>query len=371
MSYETGTYSDMHDLLSKIRDFLNTNGWTINSFVADASGYQSYAGLDYTGAKRLHVQKTAGDGTVMYFNLKAVTSGIIFSEHVATTSKLYYGGKTRYYSEIRGIGINGSTGYSAEANWDKQPGYPNSGTGTDAIGACITEVPSSGSWSYFIFQNGDSVVVVAEIDAGRYAYLGFGCLTKSCTYTGGQYYAASINSYQPSYAAIYYGYNERPPSKSAFFANLITTYPQNFGLYLNIESDAGWRHCGKEDNVTPDDSEHSFYIHLGGQSPYAKDETIFIVNFNNLVFSRSPNHFNGASILAPVYVFSKRENLRYAYMGYPEGVRIINTNNHNSGDEFTLGSDTWKVFDAYAATDELSNITNLNPDIGFAFLKTT
>jgi hypothetical protein len=365
MAYESGTYTDMHDLLSKINTFLLANGWSVNSYIAEASGYESWGDLDYTGAKRLHVQKTAGDGTVMYFNFKAVTSGIIFREHYAVESKSY----GRYNSEVRGIGINGSTGYSGGSNWDEQPGGPTSGSGTDGIGACITEIPTSGTNNYYIFQNGDVVVVAAEISTGRYMYLSFGCMTKSGAYTGGQFYAASVNSYYPSIYFMYLSGTDRYEYRTQFFANVVSTYNQAFGVYLNVESDAGWRHCGREDCATPDTSEHSFYVYLGGQAPYTKAGNQWRANVNNFIYARGPNHFNGVAVLAPIYTFCKRANLRYAYLGYPEGVRCINITEYNPGDEIIIGSDTWTVLPAFAKTDEDSGVDHLNAEVGFAFLK--
>lgn len=366
MAYTSGTYSDMHDLLSKMNTFLAANGWAVNSYILDESGYESWTGLDYTGAKRLHIQKTAaGDGTVMYFNFKAVTSGIIFGEHY--DSEGYY--KERYHSEIRGIGMNGSTGYDVGEAWDEQTGGPVSGTTTDGIGAAITEVPIVGSNNYYIFQNGDATVVVAEISSGRFMYLSFGCLTKSCVYTGGQFYSSSMNSYFTSYYFRYLSSTERYQLRTQFLANVMATHYQAAGVYLNIDSDADWRHCGREDCTGSDTSEHSFDIHFGGQAPYAALDENYCINFNNFIYDRNPNHFNGVSVLAPVYTFCRRSNSRWSYLGYPEGIRAVNMNNYNTADEIIIGSDTWKIFPAYGKTDEDATVTNLNASVGFAFLK--
>lgn len=369
MIYQSGTYTDMHDLLGTVKTFLQTNGWTINKWELDEQGYRSWEGLDYTGAMRLHIQKTASDSTVMYFNFKSVKRGVIFEDYKDYTSSI----NERYYSEIRGIGINGSTGYSAGNSWDKQPGYPVSKGTSKSIGACITEVPVSGTNNYYIFHYTDSCVIVTQIGANRFMYLAFGLLEKSGVYTEGQFYAGSVESYQPSYQYWYESSNRRNVWRAAFLGNVVDGYSNvdsTFAIYLNIDGSAAWRHNGQEGNG---DTLVVNSLQTGVQVPYSgiggSGYPRYTVNLNEFIYSRSPNHFNGVSILAPAYIFVKRATERYTYIGRPEGVRVINRSLYNSGAEFSIGTDTWKVFPAFDIADELSTIINFLPHIGFAFLK--
>lgn len=371
MIYQSGTYSSMHDLLGTIKTFLQTNGWAINKWELDEQGYQSYTGLDYTGAMRLHVQKTASDSTVMYFNFKSVKRGIIFGDHYATTSQI----NGRYYSEIRGIGINGSTGYNAGESWDEQPGYPVSKGTSKSIGACITELPGSGgTYSYYIFQSTDSCIIVVQIGDNRFVYLAFGLLEKSGTYIGGQFYSGSLESYQPSYRYWYESTNRRDPWRAAFLGNIVDGYcykASTFAVYLNVDGSAAWRHNAKEGS---DDSTTIANLQTGVQVPYSRTDDsgvykTYAVNLNEFIYDRSPSHFNNVSILAPVYIFVRRATERYTYIGRPEGVRILNRSPYTSGAEFSIVSDTWKVFPAFDIEDESSGIINFSPHVGFAFLK--
>jgi len=371
MIYQSGTYSSMHDLLGTLKTFLQTNGWTINKWELDEQGYWSRTGINYTGAMRLHIQKTASDSTVMYFNFKSVTRGIIFGDNLDSGSVI----NGRYYSELRGIGINGSTGYNSGESWDEQPGYPvNKGT-SESIGACITEVPSGESRNYYIFSHTDSCTIVVQIDDNRFAYLAFGLLTKSGVYTGGQFYAGSVESYQPSYEYWYEAGNRRRPWRSAFLANALNNYSYNestLAVYLDVDGSAAWRHNGREGSS---DSSTEAGLQTGAQAVYTRtdDPTTtyrrYAINLNELIYARNPNHFNGVSILAPVYIFVVRATGRYTYIGIPKGIRIINRSPYNSGDEFSLGSDTWKVFPGFDIADEIPTILNMSPYVGFALLK--
>lgn len=373
MIYQTGTYTSMHDLLGTIKTFLETNGWTINKWELNEQGYESWTGLDYTGAMRLHIQKTASDSTVMYFNFKSVKRGVIFGDRFAAS--IING---RYYSEIRGIGINGSTGYDSGESWDEQPGYPVSKGTAKSIGACITEVPIDAGRNYYIFQSTDSCIIVVQIGDNRFQYLAFGLLTKSGVYTGGQFYAGSIESYQPSYN-YWYAWesgDRRHVWRSAFLANIVNGYnydESTFAVYLDVDSSASWRHNGQEGS---DDTSLIAGLQTGVQVPYSRidDPTVIYqrnaISFNEFIYNRSPNHFNGVSILAPAYIFVRRTTERYTYIGRPEGIRVINRSLYNSGAEFSIGSDTWKVFPAFDIADERGDaIINFSPYIGFALLK--
>lgn len=373
MAYESGTFNSIKNLLEKIRAFLGSNGWTENLWADDTSGYQTFSGLDYTDGKRLHVKKQAADSTWMYFNFRCVKKGMIFGNASSVGSKM----NDRYYGELRGIGINGSTGYDVGEKWDEQPGAPIAGvlSPPNSIGGGMHEIPDSGTNNYYIFQNGDTVIVMAEIYSGCFMYLGFGCLAKSGVYTGGQFYSASMDSYMPSYI-FHFGYSgtARNKKRTQFLGcNWVSNFAGSGGIYLDIDGDADWRHSGNEGNQT---TEKGKYIHFAGHCPYGDldddgfdEEDAF--EFNSRVYSHCPNHFNGVAVLSPLYVFCKRATDRWSYIGRAEGVRVMNVSLYNFGDEMTIESDTWKIFPAYAKIDERAEITNLLGQVGFGFRKVT
>ena len=378
MIYQTGVYTSMHDLLGIIKSFLETNSWVINKWESDEQGYYD-VGMDYTGAKRLHVKKQAADGTWMYFNLKSVKRGLIFGDYYGTGPSV----NGRLFSEIRGIGINGSTGYDAGEKWDEQPGYPVSKGTTKSIGACITELPIDSGYSYHIFYQTDFFTIAVQIGDNRFMFLSFGLLTKSGVYTGGQFYSGSLETYFASYN-YWYAFDtgsRRREWRSAFLGNAASAYAAGIGIhnstlavYLEVDSVNAWRHNAKEGSG---DSVLIPNLQTGVQVPYSRADDVgvyprYAINFNMITYDRSPNHFNGVSILSPAYIFVRRATERYSLLGRPEGIRVINRSPYNAGDEFSLGDDTWKVFPAFDIADERGTaIINFSSHIGFALLKAT
>jgi len=358
MAYQASTFTGMHDLLDKIRIFLLSNGWAVNLWNDDTSGFLSPTGVDYTNGKRLHIQKTANDGTVMYFNFRSVTRGYIF-ENVDTNLNIING---RYYGELRGIAINGSTGFNAGSSWSYQPGAPV-GASNKSCGGCITELPISGTNNYFIFQNGDVVTVIVEIDTEIYMMLSFGCLQKSGTWTGGQFYSASCCSYQPSYLYWSISGTIRHEFKTQCFAYNLYNYGSS-AVYLNLDGIASWRFSGYAGSLT---SGYAQKINFGGQAPYSPLTGKCGNHLSNFAYTRCPNDFNGLSVMIPLYVFCEKANSRWTFLGTLQDIRAISMSNYTSAQEFTIEADTWKVFPAHRK--EESGITNLNGNVGFAFKK--
>lgn len=358
MAYQASTFTGIHDLLDKIKIFLSSNGWTVNLWDDDITGYYSPSGVDYTNGKRLHIQKTADDGTVMYFNFRSVTRGFVFEDYYQNTPQI----NGRYYSEIRGIAINGSTGFNAGNSWGYQPGAPV-GSSSKSCGGCITELPTSGTNNYFIFQNGDTVTVIVEIDTEVYMMLSFGCLQKSGTWTGGQFYTTSCCSYHPSYFYWYISGTTRHEFKIQHLAYNLYNYGSS-AVYLNLDSVAAWRFSGYPGSYI---SGYAQKINLGGQAPYVSLTGRCGNHLSCFALTRCPNDFNGLSVMIPLYVFCLKANSRWTFLGTLQDVRAISMSNYTSAQEFTIEADTWKVFPAHRK--EEPGITNLNGNVGLAFKK--
>lgn len=360
MAYQNGTYSSMHNLLDTVKGFLLNNGWTINLWANDVSEIWSRAEFDYSGGKRLHVQKTAVDGTVMYFNFRSVTRGVVFKNYGSQTSLV----NGRLYNEQRGIGINGSTGYDGGQTWSEQPGFPKT-TGGLSVGGLITEIPASGSNNYWIFQNGDIVTLIVEIDTGVYGWISFGCLQKSGNWTGGQFYTASVSNYNTSYVYWSLSFGTRQVGRSIYFAKVYSTDGSG-AVYLTLDTVAAWRFAHSPGN---DNHVYKDKINFGAQGPYAGLTDYQSLHFSAFANTRTPNAFNGLTVMIPLYVFVKNANNRWSFLGTPESLRAVSLSNYSPADEITYEGDIWKLFPAHRK--EESGTTNLNGNVGFALKKIT
>lgn len=350
MAYETGTSTGPADLLDKLRLFLVANGWTVNKWDDDDSKYRTWSGLDGDG-KRLHVQKTATDSTVMYFNLRSTVRGIPFEDHQSSTSQ--YGGK--YRAEVTGLCLYGSTGYDGGETWDYQPG----GTlnGSNSWGVVMTELSTTAIPAYYFFQDGDTVIVVVEYTAGKYQWFCFGCLEKQGTYTGGQFFSGSLGSYEPSYQIL----NTSPTDQTMFMTvNYDSSTDGNGAVYLDVDSVAGWRASGYLGGSGSGTGYRSIILPGLRSNDGSKTGTNTANNsLTGFFHSRSPNHYNGLAPFAPCYVLVKRSNNNFSLLGWPKSIRVINNLNYDPADEITLASDTWMIFPEHSKADA-------DPNVGFA-----
>ena len=339
MAYQTGTSTGPDDLLDKLRIWLLAAGWTVNLWDDDNSTYRTWTGLVGTG-KRLHVQKTAGDSTVMYFNLRSVNRGVVFGDHYGTSNQ--YGGK--YYSEITGLALNGSTGYNVANTWDKQPGYMQSTGGS--WGVAITELSLSAIPAYYFFQDGDTVIVCVEYQSGKFQWLAFGLLEKQGAITGGQFLSGSLNGYNPSYQLLY-----ASSGQTKFFCRNRSGSSFDYGngaVYFNADSVAAWRANGA---LGSKDEGYYYYLHFPGLEPNAGYTAGDWNTLNSFFISRAPNHYNALAPMVPIYVLSKRANGNYSLLGWPKSIRMLNGYYYNPAEEYTLGSDVWMIFPEHSKTD--------------------
>jgi hypothetical protein len=354
MAYSSGTSTGPADLLDKLRLFLIANGWTVNKWDDDDTRYPtpSGAGLDGDG-KRLHVQKTAADSTVMYFNLRSTVRGIPFGDR--GTSGTLYAGKFR--AEVTGLCLYGSTGYDGGLVWDLQPG----GTLNGALswGVCMTELSTSAIPAYYFFEDGDTVIVLVEYTAGKYQWFTFGCLEKQGTYTGGQFFSGSLGTYEPSFK-----YLSAPTDQTMFLTtNYDSVGPGNGAVYLNVDSTAGWRASGYLGG-SGSGTGYKSIIFSGVRGNDGTKTSTNVAN-NSLVglfFSRSPNFYNGLAPFAASYVLGKRSSGNFSLLGWPKNIRHISVTNYNPAQEITLASDTWMIFPEHSKADA-------DPAVGFAVKK--
>lgn len=379
MSFETGTASDMHDLLDRLRTFLIADGWSVDYWAADAQAYESWSGLTTAGSMRLHVHKTLGSGAdtmTCYFNLRSATRLVLFGNHYPSSSQE----NSRYYAETRGIGVNGSTGYSGAYNWDAQPGAPLAGALSDNIGACITELPA-GSFTYWLFANGDTIAVVAEIATDVYMHLAFGRLTNKGPYTGGMFYSASCASYQPSYNYWYRGgtYSQYKDYRVAFLSrdgHPTTGYVGGTtAVYLTADSVAGWRHSALEGNQS---GGYAGRLYPGGVIvyPFTGFQYTNEKSMSTMIVEAGPNDVNALSPMLPVSFMCALDSGRFCYLGHPEGIRILNRSLYAPGQSMILGGtggEEWIVFPAHQVGPDPdypgSGDYYLDNRAGFAFRK--
>lgn len=328
MGYQSGTSTGPNDLLDKLRTFLIGEGWTVNDYSADGTGY------------RLHVQKVAqSGGPTMYFNFRSA-----IAETGTTLTEDNDGGTA---GTVTGILINGSTGYDGGETWDNQPGYPyNVNDSNRSYAMVMSPMSISAIPAYYFFAIGDSIHVVVEIISGKFQFMSFGCLEKQGVYTGGMYFTASIGSSQP-----YTDY-----MTNWYVPKYFSCYPSGSiagAVYLDVDATASWRRAMNNDEVV-------FPCVVGQQA----NESYSKCGIASMFWSKGPNFYNNIAAMCPLYTFAARSDGNQSLLGWPDGVRFLNCTNYSAGQEITYGTETWKIFHADSLDQD-----PLNMYCGFAFLK--
>mgnify|MGYP000917605982 CR=1 FL=1 len=169
MAYETGTATDCHNLLDKLRTFLVSAGWTQNYWAAESTGY------------RLHVNKEA-----VYANFRSCAN-----EKVFTHPQGY---------AFTGIGFNASTGYDIAYSFGLQPGgivgYAYGGSQGD-----IMWIPSS-VLSYYFFSTDNNFDIFVETSSNYFQSFHIGELTKFGSYSDGLYFTGTKSNGNNNYPSL-------------------------------------------------------------------------------------------------------------------------------------------------------------------------
>lgn len=302
MAYETGTSSNVNDLLDKLRIFCVANGWTQNGWATIGAGY------------RLHLSKGS-----CYINLRSY-----INESLTSATDLN-GYSTSGFS---GIGIIGSDGYSAGALWRDQPGRPfylSSPRGGYAPGI-------SGAiykYHFFAYPDIDEIHVVLETVVSKFMYLGFGVLDKyNPSALGGTWFSGPSTDgtivHDPSIPAIA---RSLIPFRATSYTNGGYAVQSSY-VRVNIDGHDGWAQDGFNTSYSP--------VLAVGSSFYDKELEGF-----------TTNPFGWQTPLLPYSIGIVRAGVAVSPMGEIKHLRRMNITNYNPEDTITLGADTWVTFPMY------------------------
>ena len=316
MAYETGTASTVVDLLDKFRLFAIAQGWTVNRDVAASSG------------REVCIAK----GTA-FFNFRAWNN-----------ESMLVNGTTQ--AQKYGITMNGSDGYASGSTWDRQPGYPVRGstTGGDQSHVMFPLVTTTGPFPTYHFFAPDAKTLYAEVEITTGTFMRFGCgsldLFNSAAPGGGRFCYAVTGQHvtnSPSTGnwlgsdmdSSSYGL-EFVPFRGADYSTNNSGYSFASMVRAAFGSFNNWAGSGR--TVT------AAGLNMACQGGGCHDKVLR---------EYSPNPLNGVGILVPNIVSLNVGDEYLSPIGIVPGMRYMNMSNYLPGEEFTLGSDTWKVFPWY------------------------
>jgi hypothetical protein len=304
--YETGTATGVNDLLAKLRDFCEANGWTRDSDVTEGTG------------KRWHAHRGA-----VYIN---------FRSFVAETPSSNVANAT--VGVANSIAFNVGTGYSGASAWYNQAGVPQ-GTSSKYMTAGITRTSAAiPTYHFFAHNSGDNVIAVIEYESGKYQFLAFGTLTKFGTYTGGQYFVGSRSGVDNTA----FGGNGLIPRVGFFDAESNSSTDSPAFINATVDAEAGWKWSRKTQTNRPTSSIRHIFDNL---ARYAAMNSI------------QPNTVNDLFVYLPVVatVYRDTSNNDASSFRSPLGelpkVFYTKISTLVPGQQATLGSTNYRVFPFY------------------------
>jgi hypothetical protein len=278
MAYQTGTANTATDLKGIIETFAQANGWTLSSGILSKG--------------QCHVRLTAIN-TDQGIKLEGANSADF----------------------LTGVCPNWAQFYIASAQWP------------------IT---------YHLFAHGtpDTLVCVLNYNVNSFQYLAFGDIAKFGSWTGGNWFSATMGQASTLLPALSIhstimtsspyvegttridGSSYDAASGGIFSFVYGVTVPGGGGSFLHAEIDGGtWLRPNNGDTVRADSSAYSAVL-----------------------IAQAPNAWNSQAILFPHAITVTRPSSRISVIGEIGHIRMLRIDNYNPGDIVTIGVDKWKVF---------------------------
>jgi hypothetical protein len=300
MAYETGSASDINDLLNKLRVFALAHGWTI----------------DYHGVRTNTAGVSQGNG----LNALMLSKGGVYWGLLHTTSGGWGGvGPWVNVSMYAGPWVPNGGGT------DSQPNRSASATANKMVGPFV---------GYHFF--GDPVRsylhVVVEVSAGSYRHFGIGVFDQ----VGAAAVAAYTYASAPYFANMSYA-NDPGASDNIFPWCEYCSDSSVFGAMVRFDSDGlSPRYLKLSRNES--DANRAFGSFRNSSS-----------GASSLIYAPmqvAPSNLTGRAPLFPAIVMASRNgsSTQRSIVGQPFDLRVLRINNITPGDVITIGSDQWRVF---------------------------
>lgn len=363
MQFYTGTATDVHDLLAKVKIHLEAFGYTINLFQTDQSFWNNGGTLyshGTTSQKRLHASKGG-----KYLNFRSVDA-ITTSTRKATNGIFYTTGWLS--TPPAALLMNVGDGYDGTKIWCSQPGTPNysaldasvnnpivaaGGGYGHAVGAIVPGAVAS----YRLFLQDSPFVfwLAIEWTVGKFEHIMACDLEKSGTFDGGLYFSGSCS-------CVNYGRSAEPADSAIPFVAVGVRGPTAY-CRLSTHPDAGTTGWGAPwlRNMQFYSGSASFYpaqalcgdqtLSSGAYEPLApvrlaagsatSRDTSSAFGPLHMLLAACPSVLNGIDPMTPLFVCCTRANTRASLLGVVPDVFLFTSAANMDGLERTYGGVTY------------------------------
>ena len=297
MSYQTGTATDVDDLMAKLSTFAQANGWTEDKAVAGS-----------------------GDGSSSETYLSKGVTFVIFDAQLTGGNNVYHG--VSQALDHPHLDVYVATGHNGANSASTQPG-------TSLHVETNWLLPNMTAYHFFTDSAEEYLHVVVETTANEFRHIHVGLLEKIGAYDGGQYnqgtgwWQGAIQIDNP--VDFQHGVPWTKTGNGAGFHQFVRANVDGFSWKRsNFASAEGWipplRHAGQGELL----------------------DNFFDMRSTGL--NAQPNSFNSTVILFPIPVYIIRSATQRAPIGKPFDLRCANIKNVAPGTEISFGGDDWLIF---------------------------
>lgn len=293
--YETGTATDVNDLLSKLRTFAVANGWTENNFGT----------------------RTTGTGNALQINKGG--SYVTFRTDNAAGTTADPSPRMGCYAHDTYSGGNGTELQANASAFCMANGMPGPFTAYHFISG--TE------------RGAEYLYVIVEVAAGIFKHFGTGTLMKMGAITSGQFVFGSTWNYTVSILDQKDDQRHNVPFDTHETSALRSRPGGNFRV--DAESITWrWMDCSANPTTATRGMRGGFRTVSGGSSSGGL----------NVMFSYAASLLTGRNMFFPCFLLGERTGGLLNPLGAPPGVRFANLTSLEPNQVVTIGSDNWKVF---------------------------
>lgn len=310
MAFQTGTATNLDDLIDKLRLFLSAQGWTIDKWVAPTGGFDA----------ELYVHK----GNVY----------VSMSTNELTTTQTYHSVLQLIQRPYLYLYLN--TGFNGANLVYQQPGF-NTGA---------TSFPAYSNWllgpmtAYYFFEDDTYCHIVVETIPGEYVHFGFGEVEKLGTYNWGTYVYGT--DWQQGSSTI----------DSPISSQHVTPFAGGLGESTTLCSKI--MHDIEGANVLYRFSSSAGTLRAIGPGRFGQAEDVTQIG---------PNDFNGLTALGMPWVHTIAASSLFRPVGQLKDMRPINVQAFTPGQTISIGGDTWYIFPLVTKKDP--TITDDLPNSGW------
>lgn len=326
MSYQTGTATDIDDLLAKLSVFAQANGWTEDKIVAGS-----------------------GNGASSELYLSKGIAFFQFQAQLSTGNNVYHGINQALDHPF--LNMFGSTGFNGANPVGSQPGTNGIRVETNWL------LPNFTAYHFFTDSAETYLHVVVEVIANEFRHFHVGILDKIGAYDGGQYVHGT--SWDQGISFIDKPNNFQHGIPWTLIGNAVGR--RQF-LRVNID--------GSDWKITQGITTTAWVPPFQHAAQGLPLEAFLEDNGSAFNVNCQPNSFNSTVILFPMPCHIIRSSTKRTPVGKPFDLRACNIRNVAPSSSIFFGGDEWLVFPEAQKNipTDLNNITN-SGFLAFAYLK--